>query len=275
MPEGDTIHKIANYLKPRLDGQPLESLVLADRCAERSVSAKSIKSVRAAGKHLFVDLDNGQSVRSHLGMHGSWHRYPLGEPWRKPRSRASVVITVNDNHYVCFNAKEVELIRTPSVRSSVVDHRLGPDLTAGAVDLDLIVRRVRELCEPDTLLADVLLDQRVASGIGNVYKSEVLFIHRVPPTCELGCCDDAELKALYATASKLLGSNLGGGRRVTRREGDNAGRLWVYRREGLPCLRCDHPVAYTRLGRHHRSTYWCPACQNCFQPDRRTTPENP
>ena len=275
MPEGDTIHKLANYLKPRLNGQPLESLVLADRTAARSVSAKSIKSVRAAGKHLFVDLDNGQSVRSHLGMHGSWHRYPLGAPWRKPRSRASVVITVNDNHYVCFNAKEVELIRTPSVRSSVVDHRLGPDLTAGTVDLNLIVRRIRELCEPDTLLADVLLDQRVASGIGNVYKSEVLFIHRVSPTCELGCCGDAALEALYATASELLGSNLGGGRRVTRRERDNAGRLWAYRREGLPCLRCDHPVAYARLGRHHRSTYWCPACQDQTQPSLRTTPETP
>ncbi len=265
MPEGDTIHKIANYLKPRLDGQPLESLVLADRSAERTVSANRIQAVRAAGKHLFVDLDNGLSVRSHLGMHGSWHRYPLGETWRKPRSRASVVITVGANHYVCFNAKEVELIRTPSVRSAVVDHRLGPDLTAGAVDLDVVVRRVWELCEPDTLLPDVLLDQRVASGIGNVYKSEVLFIHGVSPKREVGQCGDTLLKSLYASASELLSANLGGGRRVTRREGDSAGRLWVYRREGLPCLRCDHPIAYARLGRHHRSTYWCPACQDSSQ----------
>ncbi|MFK7957932.1 MAG: DNA-formamidopyrimidine glycosylase family protein [Lysobacterales bacterium] len=267
MPEGDTVHKIANYLKPRLSGKPLEALLIADRSAQQSVQAKAIVSVRAMGKHLFVDLDSGYSVRSHLGMHGSWHRYPLGQPWRKPKTRASLVLTVDNNDYVCFNAKEVELVSTPSVRAAVLDGRSGPDLTAGGFDPSIIVQRARDMAEADTLAIDVLLDQRIASGIGNVYKSELMYIYQLAPSTVIGQLDNEALRDLYRTASELLGANLGGGPRITRRESDGAGRLWVYRRAGLPCHRCDHPIAYDRLGRHHRSTYWCPDCQSAANPE--------
>jgi endonuclease-8 len=194
-------------------------------------------------------------------MHGSWHRYAGGERWRKPRSQASLVLTTDSDVFVCFNAKELELVSAPSVRARILTSRLGPDLTRPGADIELAVRRARDMLDGDALIADVLLDQRAACGIGNVYKSEVLFIERRLPHTPFADVDDAELRRLYVTASDLLCRNLGGGKRVTRFEADGAGRLWVYGRRGLPCLRCDGRIESRRMGRHHRGTHWCAGCQ--------------
>ena len=262
MPEGDTIHKIANWLAPRLEGQRLRQVSMADTAAAKICAGRRVDAVRALGKHLFVELDNAKAIRSHLGMYGSWHFYPPGEAWQKPRSRASLVLRTEGTDYVCFNAKEVELVALAGVRDRIIDSRLGPDLIGEPVDPAEVVERARQIMEPDDLVADVLLDQRVACGIGNVYKSEILFLHRCLPQTKLASIADALLEDCYATASDLLRRNLGGGMRVTRFEHDDAGRLWVYGRTGLPCHECKTPIASKRLGKHHRSAYWCPRCQN-------------
>lgn len=270
VPEGDTIHKIANFLKPRLTDQVVRDLSLAPRFTAApapgrsspvGVAGRAVTDVVARGKHLFIAFDNALALRSHLGMYGSWHFYPHGAPWRKPETQASLVLATDDTVYVCFNAREIEWVAAPSVRERVIDMRFGPDLTAGDANLDAVVRRARDFLEPDTPLVDVLLDQRVACGIGNVYKSELLFLRRHTPMTPLAAVGDASLAECFGLAARLLGSNLGGGKRVTRREKDHAGRLWVYGRGGSPCLRCDDTIRYARLGRHHRATYWCAACQ--------------
>lgn len=261
MPEGDTIHKIANFLAPALSGQEVRALTLARPVENRPMAGRRIREVTARGKHLYIVFDNDLALRSHLGMYGSWHHYPPGAEWRKPASQACVVLETPERTYVCFNARDVEWVRTPSVRQRVLDMRLGPDLTAGGVVLERLPDRARALLEPDAPLVDVLLDQRVASGIGNVYKSEVLFIQRLAPLQALGATTDAVLVNCYGLASELLQANLGGGKRVTRFEQDGAGRLWVYGRSGLACLQCEESVRYARLGQHHRGTFWCPACQ--------------
>ncbi len=261
MPEGDTIHKIAGFLAPRLENQTLERVHLANRQTAERCTGRRVIGVAARGKHLFIELDNRTAIRSHLGMYGSWHRYARDETWRKPRRQASLVLATAADEYVCFNAKEVELVRTPSVRERIVHSRLGPDLIADDIDANLLVQRAREFLDDAALVGDALLDQRIAAGIGNVYKSEVLFIERLDPRTLLERVPDTQLGRCFATAATLLRNNLGGGRRVTRFENDRAGRLWVYRRDGLPCLRCDTPIETARLGRHHRSSYWCPRCQ--------------
>lgn len=262
MPEGDTVHKIATYLAPRLVGRTIEQAVLPDTEDAQAMAGQRITGVTARGKHLFIEVDEQRAIRSHLGMHGSWHRYAPGETWQKPRARASVVLSVGGEDYVCFNAKEVEVVELDSVRERIVHGRLGPDLVADEIDDASIVARAREFLEPETLIADVLLDQRIASGIGNVYKSEVLFIERLLPQIELGATPDAVLAACYRSASELLRRNLGGGPRITRFERDGAGRTWAYGRDGRPCLRCDGRIETARLGRHQRSTYWCKSCQS-------------
>lgn len=263
MPEGDTIHKIAGWLEPRLLLQTLESVSAADPTVSKLCSGRRVSSVRALGKHLFIDLDNDRALRSHLGMYGSWHFYARGDEWRKPRRQASLVLEVGNVVYVCFNAKEVELVSSPSVRSRIVDSRVGPDLIGEEIDPMQIARRAREIMNADDLIADCLLDQRVAAGIGNVYKSEVLFIEGWLPHKPIERLPLDSLARCFATASNLLRRNLGGGKRVTRFDDDGAGRLWVYGRTGLPCLRCDDGrIEGKRLGRHHRGTYWCEICQS-------------
>ena len=267
MPEGDTIHKIANYLAPRLRQQVIDEIHMSDSRAAGACRHRRIDAVTARGKHLFFDLDSGMSLRSHLGMYGSWHRYTPGEEWKKPRHRASLVVRVNGEDYVCFNAKEVELIRTPSVRNRIVHSRLGPDLIADDVDFAVLVERVREILDGDALVGDALLDQRIAAGIGNVYKSEVLFIEGLSPFLTIDEVSDDVLERCFRTAADRLGRNLGGGRRVTRLEKDGAGRLWVYNRHGKSCLKCDDRIRNKRLGRHHRGTWWCPSCQSAEKDD--------
>ena len=267
MPEGDTIHKIANFLAPCLGGETLIDAQFADTFAARRCVGRAVRAVLARGKHLFIELDNDTAIRSHLGMHGSWHRYRPGDEWQRPRRQLSILLATNDWDYVCFNAKEVELVRAPSVRQRIVHGRLGPDLIADQFEAAVLVRRAREILDDDALVCDALLDQRVASGIGNVYKSEVLFLERLAPATRLDEIDDPRFGRCFDTAAELLRRNLGGGRRVTRFDPDQAGRLWVYGRTGQPCLMCDTPITHRRMGRHHRGSYLCPSCQPRIKPE--------
>ena len=109
----------------------------------------------------------------------------------------------------------------------------------------------------------ILVAVLAAYGIGNVFKSELLFVEGKPVTCRLGDIDDAELRRFYAQANVWLQANVGPGRRRTRDSGGDrrAARLWVYDRAGRPCLRCQTIVASALLGKDARRTYWCPACQ--------------
>lgn len=260
MPEGDTIHKVAALLRPRLRGATLQAGRLRDLPAA-ALGGRRIEDVYARGKHLFVAFDGGLLLRSHLGLHGSWHRYAPTEPWRRPRRQACIELELEADVFVCFNAKEVELVREGSVRERHWMSRLGPDLLDPSVDLDAVARRARQLLDTSALVVDLLLDQRVAGGIGNVYKSEILFLEGMSPHRRLAGLKDGEIAPLYARAATLLARNLGAGPRVTRFERDGAGAVWVYRRGGLPCLRCGRPIQWARLGRGWRSTYWCSRCQ--------------
>jgi endonuclease-8 len=260
MPEGDTIHKLATALRPRLVGQVLVR-ARWPRGDARRLAGRRVEAVWALGKHLLMALEGGWVLRSHLGMYGVWHHYAPGEPWRRPQRQAALALWTAREVLVCFNARETELLREDGIRLTNLEHRLGPDLLGEGFDAAGAVTRARELLQPEAPLVDVLLDQRVACGIGNVYKSEVLFLEGHHPLARLSDTPDAVLVALYTTARDLLRRNLGGGPRVTRFADDGLGRLWVYRRKGEPCLRCGERVQALRAGKDLRSTYFCPACQ--------------
>jgi endonuclease-8 len=260
MPEGDTIHKLAAALAPELCGCVVTDLRLRSERADAPIGHR-ISRLNSKGKHLFIEFDNGLVLRSHLGIYGSWHRYRPGEHWRKPAWQASIRLETNEWVYVCFNAREVEILRAAGYRLGDARRRLGPDLTRERPEPSLLHARARELLGPETPLVDVLLDQRVAAGIGNVYKSEVLYLERQAPLRPLGFSSVELLGELYARAGDLLRRNLHRGPRVTRFVGDGRGDLWVYGRARRPCFRCGEPVRLERLGRDLRSTYWCPHCQ--------------
>jgi endonuclease-8 len=260
MPEGDTIFKLAEYLRPELSGRRLVAGQVRG-IASPDLAGRCVSGVFAKGKHLFIALDDRRLLRSHLGMWGSWHGYAPGERWQKPRRQASIILDLGERVFVCFNPLQVEILREAGVRRRRLEVALGPDLLAATTDFDGVLARAREIATTQTPIVDVLLNQRIATGIGNVYKSEVLFLERLAPQVSLGDLDDDRLLRLYQRARRLLGFNLRGGPRVTRRANDDAGRLWVYGRTGQPCLVCDDRIRSARLGHGLRSTFWCPSCQ--------------
>jgi len=260
MPEGDTIHKLAAALAPRLVGERILQARLRHADAEPLIGRR-VEAVHAHGKHLFIALDNGLELRSHLGMYGSWHRYGRDERWRKPAHQASIVLVTAAEVLVCFNVRELEWLQGRSIRQRNFLNRLGPDLLDECLDLDRVLRRVHEFLDPATPLCDLLLDQRVAAGIGNAYKSELIFLARRHPLTPLAMLAEGELKVVYSQAAQLLRRNLGGGPRITRWVADGDGRHWVYGRAGEACFVCHDRIQRRLLGRDQRSTYWCSRCQ--------------
>jgi endonuclease-8 len=167
MPEGDTVYKIAGYLRERILALPLAAgstargaSVPVSTCVAFDLAGRRIVEITTHGKHLFLRFNDGAVLRSHLGMHGSWHRYPEGAPWRKASRRASIELHAAGQVYVCFDAEEIEWLGAGSLRQRQIASRLGPDLLAPAVDLDAIAARARQILAPDALAVDLLLDQR-------------------------------------------------------------------------------------------------------------------
>lgn len=269
MPEGDTIYKIAAYLRPRLEGQVLSQVAVA-RTPLPLLCRLTVLQVRSVGKHLLLHCgppESGWVLRVHLGLHGSWHRYAHGEHWRRPRWQATLTVATTTDVYACFDAADVACLRAEELAQHPPLRALGPDLLAADCDLNVVLARVAAQ-PPDTPLADVLLNQSLAAGIGNIYKSEVLFICRQHPLTPLAAVATATRQALYVTARQQLQANLGGWSRITtydRRLGPArppAGPgLWVYGRRAQGCLRCTAQIRRAELGRHRRVTYWCPECQ--------------
>jgi endonuclease-8 len=262
VPEGDTIFRAAAQLRAALVGKELVALEIRrdPRGRRPPEPGVTITTVESSGKHLLITFSDGQVLHTHMQMAGAWHVYAPGQRWRRPGHTARVIVRVADGtSAVCFNAPIVELrsagdARERPTRASRMLDRLGPDLCSTDVDLDAVVARVA-LLDPATELAVALLDQRVAAGIGNVFKSEVCWAERVSPFVPIGAIDEPDRLRIYTTARRQLTSNLTSGRRTTYRNG-----LAVYRRARLPCPRCGTII---RAGKDQtqRSTYWCPACQ--------------
>lgn len=263
MPEGDTIHRIALALGRELPGRVLDRLELRDRGVVRELAGRRIEGVEARGKHLLVHLEGGWSLRTHLGMHGRWTRRHVRE--RGP-ARPTAVLVSGDVLYACERAYTAEVVRTGALRAHPRLARLGPDLLVEPAPIEAAVARARLAAYHDREIGDLLLEQRVAAGIGNVYKSEVLFERRVHPRTRTGQLGDVELAALFETAARLMRLNLVTRRRttvpLTRRPRPSSPRLWVYGREGAPCLDCQTPIRRFLQGDMGRTTYFCPRCQS-------------
>lgn len=252
MPEGDTIHRTANRLRPALVGAELTAFRAPRLSGDRPRHGEIITEVEAQGKHLFISFSGGLVLETHMKMTGSWHLYETGQKWRKPAEYARVILEVAGWVAVCFSAPVVKI----GAPSAVGRAELGPDLCRDDVDFAEVVTRARTLVGSDEMIADVLLDQRVASGIGNVYKSEVLWSLQTHPFDTIDTVSNDLLEQLYRRASKLLIANLTTTSRTTV-----PGGLAVYGRRGKPCRRCGTPIKKKEQGQYARITTWCPRCQ--------------
>lgn len=271
MPEGDTLARIAVALRPYLAGRVVTGARarLPGPQVSRIVGQK-IDAVDAAGKNLLIKFDGGLELRTHLGLHGSWHRYRPGETWRRPPSRAALVIEVPGAIAVCFDAPVVELFERRAEVVHPTISMLGPDLVAAEFDAAEAVRRLRDESRATTAIGEAVMDQRALAGIGNVFKSEVLFMERVDPFAAVGTLDQAAIERVVATARELLKSNAHPEAAAVRtttidlKTGARLApsRLWVYDRAGRPCHRCGTNIQAAPQGVElPRTTYWCPSCQ--------------
>jgi endonuclease VIII len=282
VPEGDTIWRAARALDRALAGKTVRSfrssLPVVSAAAERlRLVGRALVRVEARGKHLLFVFGDGPAtagpsaagpvLHTHQGMHGRWRIErssfgpPLpGGPGRQP---AQVTIDVGDVTARCRNAAVVELLAARSAAHHPALARLGPDVLAPGFDPTRARERLRARGELEIGVA--LLDQTALAGIGNVYKSEVLFLCGVAPRARVSELDDASLARLIETARRLMSANLGPGPRRTT-SALSAERLFVYRRTGRPCRRCGGAIRRLVQGEQARATYFCPRCQRSGAP---------
>ena len=242
MPEGDALHRAADRLRV-LEGEVVAVETPHPRAAvlrlPERLDGLRLERVEAVGKNLLLSFEGGLLLRSHLRMHGRWRvqeagTEPFGRPWLVLRGR--------ERQAVLWNGPVLELTRG---RSPAVA-RLGPDVLADPPDLDAMVAGIRA-AGPSRQVGDALLDQRLLSGIGNMWKAEILFEAEISPWRPLGELEDEDLRRVVGEAARLMRT----GRRRHR----------VYRLAGRPCRRCGEEIRSFPQGDEARMAYWCPGCQ--------------
>jgi endonuclease-8 len=172
-------------------------------------------------------------------MSGRWRVQPAGE---EPFGTPWLVLRGSERQAVLWNGPVLELTRG---RSPAVA-RLGPDVLAEPPDEEAMVARLRA-AGPSRQVGDALLDQRLLSGIGNMWKAEILFEAETSPWRPIGELSDEDLRRIVDGATRLM--------RAGRQ------RHQVYRRAGMPCRRCGAAIRSYPQGDEARMAYWCPGCQ--------------
>jgi endonuclease-8 len=248
MPEGDALHRAARRLQV-LVGQQLEVETPHPRAAVKQLAPRldglRLESVEAIGKNLLLRFEGGLVLRSHLRMKGRWRVFRrdsqiFGTPW----------LVLRGQEYVGpkFNGAVLELDRGVALR-------LGPDILAEPPDYDAMLERLRRQDQQREVGA-ALLDQRLVSGIGNLWKVESLWTECVSPWRRLADVSDGELRAVLESANRLMRGRLEG----------VPGHAQVYRRKGHACPRCGTPIRSWPQGDGARMAYWCPQCQKGEEP---------
>ena len=248
MPEGDSLRRLATRLSP-LVGATLERVTTQG--LPRALAGRTVTSVDAHGKHLLIDLDDGTQIRTHLGMNGRVRDYERarGEEIVTGTSpgRASLVIVTADRVYLWLTARTVEIAPRRAPMRGMAVAALGPDVLAG--DFDSRQAASRAALHGDRAIGDVLLDQRVVAGIGNIWKCESLFAAGIDPRTPARALSEDKLAQLYAAAHDLMTESVRGGRRPYR----------AYLQH--QCAVCGARIESAQLGVPPRWTWWCPRCQ--------------
>lgn len=299
MPEGHSVHRIANQFTRDFVGHTIAVSSPQGRFAAGAarLDGRRMAEARAVGKQMFLAFDGGLWLRIHLGIYGAWDfageltppeggaaPASLGAP-RRRRLRAGESETQEaapaEFPPAPVGAVRVRLLAPQAVAdlrgptacevqdAAEVQHsidRLGPDPlnddeTAGREHFVAAVRAKR------TPIARLLMDQSVVSGIGNVFRAEMLFRARLDPHTPGTAVRPEQAVALWDDWGVLLRRGVETGMMLTRDEpvdqqaalpkGD---RYWVYQRDGLPCRVCGTTVALEMMS--SRKLYWCPSCQS-------------
>ena len=271
MPEGDTYTRAAAVARRVLEGQAVVAVagVPAIRRHSDRVLGHVVSEIRTIGKHLLFDLTSGWTIHVWLGMPGrvivageSTRSFvgerPRGTTSASPAGASRLRLETSRGTVTVFAAPTVEIERRRVIDAALAS--LGPDVLADAFDWAGYGDRAARV-NPSRPVLDVLIDQRVLAGIGNEYKSEILFLERLDPLTHWGELGAAEIEALARRAIALMRPNATRGRRITTGAATSGGERWVYDRAGRPCRRCRSKIQSAHVGSPARQTFWCPTCQ--------------
>ena len=261
MPEGDTIYRAARALGHVLEGKLVTRFEtalapLASVDDDTPVAGRTVEKVESRGKWLLMHFSGDLILATHMLMSGSWHIYRAGERWRRGRREMRAVIATAEFEAVAFNVPIAKFYTARTIARNSAIPKLGPDLLDAAFAAD--EAKARLLARGEEEIANMLLNQRVMAGLGNVYKSEVLFACGVHPFRLVSTLTAAEVDCIVERAKRFLEANVKDGAgsgmvtytglRRTTRAADPGARLWVYRRQGKECRRCGTAILMRRQG---------------------------
>jgi endonuclease-8 len=263
LPEGHTVHRTANDFNKLFAGKVLTVDSPQGRFSSdaKKINGRTLLRASAIGKQLFLEFDNELFLRIHLGIYGKWQ-------WHLVDELPNVVGEVRARFF-CGNA--VAELRGPTV-CEVIDYaemmtvakRLGPDPLNPERSGKESSRFVAKVKSSKKTIGELLMDQSVIAGIGNVYRAELLFRAAIEPHTPGNKLSEEQLRALWDDSVKLLKVGVKTSFMITRDElftkrPSKADRNWVYKREGLPCRVCGKKISIELMV--GRKLYWCGTCQ--------------
>lgn len=265
MPEGHTLFRIARELNSHFAGREVRVCSPQGRFADSAalLDRAQLECAESAGKHLFITFSNGHLVHIHLGLIGRLDFHPLADPVGEVRLRIHDGRTAAD-----LRAATVCELVTEGGRQAVLA-RLGPDPLQPGADPQPAWDRIRRSDRP---VGELLLDQKVLAGVGNVYRAEVLFRNRIHPLRSGKSLTRRQFLQLWDDLVLLMNEGVRLGRIDTVRPehtpeamarpprvDDHGGEVYVYRRNGQECWICGGRIRTEQLA--GRNSFWCPRCQ--------------
>lgn len=263
MPEGHTIHRLARDHAPLLVGRPVFAASPQGRFADGAalLSGRVLEGVLPYGKHLFYRFDGDAVLHVHLGLYGSFTR-GSGPP---PAPRGALRLRlVADDTWVDLRGPTACEVLTPAEQAGILA-RLGPDPLHRGADPEPAWAR---LSGSRRAVGELLMDQAVLAGVGNVYRAEALYRAGLSPFRPGREVPRETWDAVWQDLRTLMRAGVRAGHIVITERGDRdrrsgrprrEDRCYVYRRCGLPCRRCGSEVRTTVLA--GRNLFWCPSCQ--------------
>jgi endonuclease-8 len=275
MPEGHTLHRLARQIGEVFGAQQVRVSSPQGRFAEAAalLDGAEVRSAEAWGKHLFIGFGDDRYVHVHLGLYGTFDVHDLVSDVLAPIGQVRLrMIRADGKAYADLRGATTCELVTTAERDAVVG-RIGPDPLRPDADPAHAWMRIRRSTAP---IGTLLMDQTVVAGVGNVYRAELLFRHRIHPLRPGRTLRSGQWQAMWDDLVGLMTEGVRTGTIDTvrpehepeamgrpPRADDHGGEVYVYRRTGQPCHVCGRAISTNVLG--GRNLFWCSRCQPAFR----------